>query len=83
MSFIVYFVTPIPVLVLGTLFVARSSKLTARRVGIAPGFLGINLSAAKQEFVIKDHQLVDEGYHKASLSCHISMQTGTKNHGTV
>ncbi|KAI9643201.1 hypothetical protein NHQ30_007817 [Ciborinia camelliae] len=34
------------------------------RVGKSAGFLGINLSAVKKEFLDNGHLLLDEGYHK-------------------
>lgn len=41
------------------------SKLRAPRMGINPGPLGIKLTAAREEFRLRGHRLVNEGYYKA------------------
>jgi hypothetical protein len=72
MSFTIYFISLVTVVVLGIFFLPRRPKFSARRVGKAPGFLGLNLSAAKKEFGVNGHRLVDEGYQKVSLPHHAS-----------
>ena len=51
-------------------FLGHRRRIAVPRAGIDPGFLGIHLSAAKEEFRLRGHELVDEGYHRVkSLYC--------------
>ena len=44
-------------------------KVNAPRVGISPGFLRQNIAAAKQEFFLHGHLLVEHGYREVKDTC--------------
>ena len=50
-----------------TIALRSKKKLNAIRIGIAPGFLGLKILAAKREFAIDGHRLVKEGYRKVKI----------------
>ena len=47
------------------------SKVNATRVGKTPGILGLNLIAAKREFALYGHSLVERGYRKVKDQCQL------------
>ena len=47
-----------------TIGVRRRKALNARRIGIDPGIFGRNLPAAKREFTLHGHRLVEKAYQE-------------------
>ncbi|KAJ8061491.1 hypothetical protein OCU04_009306 [Sclerotinia nivalis] len=69
MSLVIYLSGAISLIILVIFISSRRSRFPGiPRVGKTAGLLDFGRTAAKKEFVMNGHRLVDEGYHKVRLS---------------